>query len=84
MAAATGMLKSGALEQWTSAWDKDFAAVRALETELPDAKSDYTSATPHELESKLVAIHSTASRGARLREKYLERLAADDRERDHI
>ena len=84
VAAATGMLRSGALEQWTSVWEEDFAAVRALEAELPDAESDYTSAKPHELESKLVSTHSMASRSARLREKYVERLAADDRERDHI
>lgn len=84
VAAATGMLKSGALEQWTSVWKEDLSAVRALETELPDAESDYTSATPHELESTLVAVHSMASRAARLREKYAELLAADDRERDHI
>jgi C4-dicarboxylate-specific signal transduction histidine kinase len=84
VAAATGMLKSGASQQWTSAWEEDCAAVRALEGELPDADATYASATPHELESKLVAVHTIASRAARLREKYRERLAADNTERDHL
>jgi len=84
VAAATGMLKSGASQQWTSDWEEDFAAVRALEGEVPEVDATYTSATPHELESKLVAVHTLASRAARLREKYRARLAADDRERDHL
>lgn len=84
VAAATGMLKSGALQQWTNAWEEDLTAVRALKGELPQADADYVNETPQELESKLVAVHAMTSRANRLRDKYRERLAADDRERDHI
>ena len=82
--AATGMLKSGASQQWTNAWEEDFAAVRVLEAELPAGDADYASSTHHDLESKLVAVHAMASRAATLEDKYRARLAADDRERDHI
>ena len=84
VAAATGMRGSGALQEWTRVWEEDITAVRALEAELPAADADYSNATPQELESRLVAIHTTSARAATLKDKYLERLAADDRERDHI
>jgi hypothetical protein len=82
--AATGLRGSGALQQWTSDWEADLAAVRALEGELPDANANHISAKHSELESKLVAVHALASRAERLRDKYQEGLAADDREREHI
>jgi hypothetical protein len=72
LAAATGMLKSGASQKWTSNWEEDFAAIRVLEDELPDADADYTTATHLELESKLVAVHAITSRAAPLRDKYHE------------
>jgi hypothetical protein len=84
VAAATGMRGSGALQQWTSDWEADLAAVRSLERELTDPDADYATATHRELESKLVDVHALASRAARVRDKYLQGLAADDGEREHI
>ncbi len=69
---------------WISAWEADLAAVRSLEGELPDANSDYSDAKHSKLEPKLVAVHELGTRAARVRDKYLAELAADDREREHI
>ena len=44
----------------------------------------YSEDDDRELESKLVVVHELASKVARLREKYQQELAADDRERHDI
>lgn len=84
IAAATGRHGSGAFQHWINGWEADLAAVRSFEGELPDANADYTSAKHSELESKLVVVHILGSRAARLRDKYLDALAADDKEREHL
>jgi hypothetical protein len=65
-------------------WEGDMGAARSMAGDLPDANKDYSGATHHELESSLVAVHALAGRAARLRDKYLAELAANDKQREEI
>jgi hypothetical protein len=84
VAAATGLLGSGALKKWVSEWKVDLAAVTSMQAELPTSDADYASLGHSVLEAKLVAVHAFHAKAVRLREKYDASLAADDREREHI
>jgi len=84
VSAARGVALGGNVQSWMAAWEIDVKAVGDLLNQLPAPNNEYRKATHRELETKLVEVHALASRGARLREKYIAELAADDRERDHI
>lgn len=84
VASATGMLGSGALKKWLSEWEADLASVRSLKAELPHANPDYASVNHSVLEAKLVVVHALRAKATRVREKYENALAADDKEREHI
>ena len=59
--------------------------VQSLVRDLPTADDDHAKMTNHEeLESSLIDVHRAASRAKRLRTKYEQELAKDDRERDHV
>lgn len=84
VAAATGRHGSSVFQQWTADCERDLAAMRALQAQVPGPNTDYASASHRELESKLVAVHSLGTQAKGLREKYVAELAADDKERERI
>lgn len=84
VSAATGMLGSGALQHWSSEWEKDDGLARAWGNDLPNPDADHRAAEHKELESKLVQVHEQHGHAVRLRDKYLASQAEDDRQRDHI
>ena len=81
---ATGLLRTGAFENWKAACENDIASARAMARELPSADNNYQDSTHGDLEGKLVEVHALGSKAIRLRDKYLGELAADDKEREHI
>ena len=84
VSAATGMLGSGALQHWSSEWEKDEALASTWVGELPSTDANRASAGHQELESELVQVHEQHGHAVRLRDKYLASLAEDDHQRDHI
>ena len=84
VAAATGLRGSGALQKWTTTWEADVVAVKALQQELPDPSVDHADKTPPQLEAMLVTAHTLRARGSRIREKYASELEGDERARDHL
>jgi hypothetical protein len=84
VSAATGMLGSGALQQWSSEWEKDEALASTWGGELPNTDANRASASHQELESELGQAHEQQGQAMRLRDKYLASLAEDEHQRDHI
>lgn len=84
VSSAAGMLGSGALQHWTSEWEKDEALARTWGGDLPTTDTHWDSAGHQELESELVQIHEQGGHAMRLRDKYLASIAEDDHQRDHI
>jgi len=84
VAAATGRHGSGAFQKWEAEWESDAAAVTALLAELPSGAESFASLAISELEARHVSVHALQRRVAKIQEKYLASLAADDRDRDHI
>ena len=82
--AAIGLAQSGASESWMDAWKIDFQAAQELAREVPESNETYQRSRYQDLEPKLVEIHALAAKAARLRDKYLDALASDDKEREHI
>jgi hypothetical protein len=82
--AAMGLSQSGAFEGWTAAWKGDLKAAQDLAREAPDADETYQRSKRENLETKLVEVHTLATKVAALRDKYLKALASDDKEREHI
>lgn len=84
VAAATGQIGSGRLQQWQNEFEADISAVKLLESEVPDSNASYECLAHSELGSKLVEVHSVQSRATRMSKKYLATLADDDKEREQI
>ena len=84
VAAATGMYKSGATEKWVSECEVDKTTATSLIEKLPKADEPYAEFSPSDLESKLVEVHSQQDAISRLRKKYEESLATDDKDRAQI
>ena len=84
VAAAAGMYQSGATEKWVSEYESDKATATALIAKLHSADESYTQLSPSNLESKLVEIHTQQDVISRLRKKYDESIAVDDRDRSQI
>jgi len=82
--AARGILNTGAFEAWKETWEADITAARGLGAELPDSTDTFHRTGQSHLEAKLVAMHALAKRAGKLRDKYLEELSEDDRQRDHL
>lgn len=84
VSAATGMRNSGAISNWTSEWEADRTSAVTLTEGVPSANDDYSGLSPTELETKLVQVHALQSAIIRLKKKYEESVAADDRNREQI
>ena len=82
--AAEGLSRTGAFDVWKTSWNSDMVSVRTLDGELPSANDNFKDSKQRDLEDKLVKVHALASRATRLRDKYLEELATDDKTREHI
>jgi hypothetical protein len=82
--AALGTFRTGAHTVWTTHWKNDLAEAQDLAKELPPADERFQQATHDDLEGQLLAVHALELKSGRIRDKYLEALAADDRDRDHI
>ena len=82
--AAMGMAQSGASESWMAAWKSDFQTAKDLAREAPDADETYQHAKHQDLETKLVEVHTLATKVVALRDKYLTELASDDKEREYL
>ncbi len=81
---ARGILHSSMADQWNAECEKDLAAAKLLESEVPDPTSSFEELTHSELEAKLVAVHAAQSKATGLSEKYRASLASDDKDRDNI
>jgi hypothetical protein len=82
--AAMGASQSGHFESWKKEWESDLNAAQALALEVPNADETYQHSKHQNLETRLVEIHSLATKAAGPRGKYLAALASDDKEREHI
>jgi hypothetical protein len=81
---ALGTLRTGSHESWTAAWKNDWRVADGLARELPPGNENYDDATHQELENRLLDVHALGLQAGRLRDKYLQALAEDDREEEHI
>ncbi len=82
--AARGISRSSMMDQWNAECEKDLAAVKVLDSEMPDPNSSFEELTHSGLEARLVAVHSTQLKATRLSEKYRASLASDDKQREQI
>lgn len=84
VAAATGMVRSGATEQWSKQWQADEQSVTTLHAEVEELNTNHAIATPKELEDALIIAHSLHKTAMRIRQSYEQSLANDDRKRDFL
>jgi hypothetical protein len=84
VAAAQGLLRSGAAQVWEAEFAAGDAEAAAVSRELPPPGETYAKASMGELEAKHVQVHELASRVARLMGKLEASLASDDQSRQEI
>lgn len=84
VAAATGLLGSGAFEHWIKQVGADRQSLQVLNEAFEEMNVDHSAAGATELEGKIVEAHSLKTTLAAMREKYSASLSEDDTERGHI
>jgi len=84
VAAATGMSKSGATEQWGRQWQADEKSLASLQSEIEELNANHGICTTKELEEAIIAAHLLQKTVTRIRQSYEQYLAEDDKNRDGI
>jgi hypothetical protein len=84
IAAATDGARSGAVQHWQTEWDTDMATLATLEARLAASRADYSGLSEAELESGLTALDGLTLAARRMRDKYRDSFAADERRREEI
>lgn len=84
LAAALGQVKSGNMVRWTNEWEADHSAVEELQRQVAGIADDFAALKPEDLEAALVAVHAIAGQAAKIRGKYLEKMANDDQRREQL
>lgn len=84
VAAAIGMLGSGAMQNWNNAYASDQDALKQLANDLPAENSSFEGLSLKSLEAKLVKVHRTSVELDSISQKYSDALVRDDEERRHL
>lgn len=84
VSSATGRLKSGPLQKWDADYESDKTFITALINDIPSLDNTYIDLSHLSLESKIIEVHSLQDKVSRLRQKFNEFLAEDDRARVQI
>jgi len=84
VAAADGVLRSGAIEVFKDNCASDAKHLGELKRSLPNETQDFSVLATTELETQLVDAHRTQKRATQVRERYSRQLALDDDRRREI
>jgi len=84
VSAAKGTRKSGAMTKWEDEVADDLASAHGMQKALPPADTDLQGISQIELERRFGETHASAGAAQRLRNKYLEWGARDDKDRDFL
>jgi hypothetical protein len=84
VAAAKGLARSGAMEQWLATHENDTATLNGLADSIKAYQGDFADLNLAALESKLAALHELQLLANRLLDKYRAGLAADDGDREFL
>lgn len=84
VAAATGMIDSGAMEIWKRQYKADEEALGFFNETIDEYNIDYTATPISELEKRIVEIHSLRTMIKGVADRYLASLADDDLKRNDI
>ena len=84
VAAATGGLRSGAMQSWLSDFERDLATVRAMESSVAGTQVDYRYESSQSLESMVVTRHRLSIEARELAGKYDASIKNDEKQRDAL
>ena len=84
LAAATDNIGSSRQKLFDDESKKDLATAEEMKVAMPDADVDYMSLDYPMLEERLTTIHAQTQSATALQQKYVARLAEDDKERERL